>query len=145
MVLVMVNHTSIPNQIAVTNASLMPSSNSVKMQYSGGRGIITEASVDQYENWTFNSWYMILSTSTSSDATMSSTSTNPVQNKVIKEYVDTEIANIANPSENVTFNANGQLDVGGRLGQMSNSTGVYSPKTINPAAVGNGSFLLPNF
>lgn len=47
-----------------------------------------------------------------------------------------------NPSESVTLNSNGQLDVGGRLGQMSNSTGVYSPKTINPASVGNGSFLL---
>lgn len=47
-----------------------------------------------------------------------------------------------NPSESVTLNANGQLDIGGRLGQMSNSTGVYSPKTINPASIGKGSFLL---
>lgn len=47
-----------------------------------------------------------------------------------------------NPSESVTLNSNGQLDVGGRLGQMSNTTGVYSPKTINPQSVGNGSFLL---
>ena len=47
-----------------------------------------------------------------------------------------------NPNESVTLNANGQLDVGGRLGQMSNTTGVYSPKSINPSAVGDGSFLL---
>ena len=47
-----------------------------------------------------------------------------------------------NPSESVTVNSEGQLNIGGRLGQMSNSTGIYSPKTINPAAVGNGSFLL---
>lgn len=47
-----------------------------------------------------------------------------------------------NSAESITVNSNGQLDVGGRLGQMSNSTGVYSPKTINPAAIGNGSFLL---
>lgn len=47
-----------------------------------------------------------------------------------------------NPSESITLNSSGQLDVGGRLGQMSNTTGIYSPKTINPAAVGNGSFLL---
>lgn len=60
----------------------------------------------------------------------------------IKAWVLNKIASIANPSENVTFNSNGQLDVGGRLGQMSNTTGIYSPKTINPAAIGNGSFLL---
>lgn len=47
-----------------------------------------------------------------------------------------------NPSESVTLNANGQLDVGGRLGQMESTTGVYSPKSINPASIGNGSFLL---
>lgn len=47
-----------------------------------------------------------------------------------------------NPNESITLNSNNQLDVGGRLGQMSNTTGVYSPKTINPQSVGNGSFLL---
>lgn len=47
-----------------------------------------------------------------------------------------------NPSESITLNSSGQLDVGGRLGQMSNTTGIYSPKTISPASVGNGSFLL---
>lgn len=47
-----------------------------------------------------------------------------------------------NPSESVTLNANGQLDVGGRLGQMNGTTGVYSPKTINPTMVADGSFLL---
>lgn len=47
-----------------------------------------------------------------------------------------------NPAESVTLNASGQLNVGGRLGQMSNSTGVYSPKSINPTNVGDGSFLL---
>ena len=47
-----------------------------------------------------------------------------------------------NSSESITLNSNGQLDVGGRLGQMSNTTGIYSPKSINPAAIGNGSFLL---
>lgn len=47
-----------------------------------------------------------------------------------------------NSSESVTLNANGQLDIGGRLGQMSDTTGIYSPKTINPAYIGNGSFLL---
>lgn len=47
-----------------------------------------------------------------------------------------------NPSENVTLNAAGQLDVGGRLGQMANTTGIYAPKSITPAAVGDGAFLI---
>lgn len=47
-----------------------------------------------------------------------------------------------NPDESITLNSNNQLEVGGRLGQMSNTTGLYSPKTIKPASIGNGSFLL---
>lgn len=47
-----------------------------------------------------------------------------------------------NSSESVTLDSNGRLNVGGRLGQMSNTTGIYSPKSINPASVGSGSFLL---
>ena len=47
-----------------------------------------------------------------------------------------------NSNESITLNSSGQLDVGGRLGQMNNSTGVYSPKSINPSFIGNGSFLL---
>jgi len=63
--------------------------------------------------------------------------------KAINLATDTTAGLIkTNPSESITLNADGQLDVGGRLGQMSNTTGVYSPKTINPAQVNNGSFLL---
>lgn len=47
-----------------------------------------------------------------------------------------------NSSESITLNSDGQLDVGGRLGQFPSTTGVYSPKTISPNMVGNGSFLL---
>lgn len=47
-----------------------------------------------------------------------------------------------NPSESVTLNENGQLDVGGRLGQFPGTTGVFNPKTISPNIVKNGSFLL---
>lgn len=67
----------------------------------------------------------------------------------VKEWVASLVATEAdygmvklNPSESVTLNSSGQLDVGGRLGQMGGTTGVYSPKTISPANVGNGSFLL---
>lgn len=47
-----------------------------------------------------------------------------------------------NPSESITLNNDGQLDVGGRLGQFQGTTGVYSPKTISPNIVKDGSFLL---
>lgn len=47
-----------------------------------------------------------------------------------------------NSSESINVNSEGQLDVGGRLGQFSSTTGVYSPKSIEPQMVGNGSFLL---
>lgn len=67
----------------------------------------------------------------------------------IKAYIsgliatDTKYGQVKlNPNESVTLNENGQLNVGGRLGQFSSTTGVYSPKTINPNLVNNGSFLL---
>lgn len=60
----------------------------------------------------------------------------------IKTWVISRIVAIANASEGITFKPNGQLDVGGRLGQMSNTTGIYSPKTINPTKVNDGSLLL---
>ena len=69
----------------------------------------------------------------------------------IKAYIDGKTAQATdsalgtvklNPSESVGVNANGQLDVGGRLGQFSSTTGVYSPKSIDPAMVNNGSLLL---
>lgn len=47
-----------------------------------------------------------------------------------------------NSAESVTLDSDGKLNVGGRLGQMSTTTGVYSPKSISPAVVGDGSFLL---
>lgn len=60
-----------------------------------------------------------------------------------KQATETELGLVkTNPSESVTLNANGQLDVGGRLGQMSGTTGVFSPKSISPSMVKNGSFLL---
>lgn len=46
-----------------------------------------------------------------------------------------------NPSESVDVNADGQLTVGGRLGQYPNG-GVYYPTTIEPTNVGASSFLM---
>ena len=46
-----------------------------------------------------------------------------------------------NPNESVEVNANGQLTVGGRLGQFPNG-GVFYPTTIEPTNVGASSFLM---
>ena len=46
-----------------------------------------------------------------------------------------------NPGESVEVNANGQLTVGGRLGQFSGG-GVFYPTTIEPTNVGASSFLM---
>lgn len=46
-----------------------------------------------------------------------------------------------NPNESVEVNANGQLIVGGRLGQFPNG-GVFYPTTIEPTSVGASSFMM---
>ena len=46
-----------------------------------------------------------------------------------------------NPNESVDLNSNGQLTVGGRLGQFTNG-GVFYPTTIEPTNVGASSFLM---
>ena len=56
---------------------------------------------------------------------------------------DTTLGTIkVNSSDGIVLNSNNQLTVNGRLGQLSGSTGIFSPKSINPTAVGNGSFLI---
>lgn len=86
------------------------------------------------------------------DTEPTTSSSNPVTSSGIKTYIDNSLPVLAtetiagtiklNPSESITLNPDGQLDVGGRLGQSPSSTGVYSPKTISPASVGKGSLLL---
>lgn len=46
-----------------------------------------------------------------------------------------------NPDQNIDVNANGQLEVGGRLGQTENG-GLYNPVSINPENVGAYSLLM---
>lgn len=46
-----------------------------------------------------------------------------------------------NSAESVTLNANGQLTVGGRLGQFPNG-GVFYPTTIEPTNVGGSTFMM---
>lgn len=60
----------------------------------------------------------------------------------IKAWVASQIAGIANPSESVTFNSNGQLDVGGRLGAFGGSTGIFHSKDRAPRNVSDYSFLI---
>ena len=47
-----------------------------------------------------------------------------------------------NPNESVTLNANGQLDVGGRLGAFSGTTGIFHSKDRQPRSVKDFSFLI---
>ena len=76
----------------------------------------------------------------------------------IKNYIDTALgtkvntSDIAtdsdygiiklNSSESVSLNANGQLDVGGRLGAFSGTTGIFHSKDRQPRSVGDFSFLI---
>lgn len=60
----------------------------------------------------------------------------------IKAWVLSKIAAIANPNESVTFNSNGQLDVGGRLGAFSGTTGIFHAKDRQPRSVLDYSFLI---
>ena len=46
-----------------------------------------------------------------------------------------------NPAQLVTLNADGQLEVGGRLGQSPDG-GIYAPATIEPRLCGAGSLLI---
>ena len=47
-----------------------------------------------------------------------------------------------NQNEAVTLNANGQLDVGGRLGAFSGTTGIFHSKDREPRQVSDFSFLI---
>lgn len=47
-----------------------------------------------------------------------------------------------NSAESVTLNSDGQLDVGGRLGQFSGTTGIFHSKDRAPRNVANYSFLM---
>ena len=58
------------------------------------------------------------------------------------EATDTTLGLVKlNPSKSITKNEQGQLEVGGRLGQFPNG-GVYYPDTIDPTGVGSSSFLM---
>ena len=65
-----------------------------------------------------------------------------IRDSNLVEATDTTSGTVRlNPSESVDVNANGQLTVGGRLGQYPDG-GVYYPTNIEPTAVGTSSFLM---
>lgn len=47
-----------------------------------------------------------------------------------------------NAAKNISLNSDGQLEVGGRIGQFPNTTGLYAPDNREPRAVGDYSFLI---
>ena len=72
------------------------------------------------------------------DQTYDDTSANAQSGVAVAEA----ISDIANPNEAVTFNASGQLDVGGRLGAFNGTTGVFHSKDREPRRVEDFSFLI---
>ena len=58
------------------------------------------------------------------------------------EATDSDLGLVkTNSAENISLNSDGQLEVGGRLGQFTDG-GVYYPTTIEPSGVGPSSFLI---
>ena len=47
-----------------------------------------------------------------------------------------------NPNKSITLNADGQLEVGGRIGQFPGTTGLFAPDDREPRAVGNYCLLI---
>ena len=47
-----------------------------------------------------------------------------------------------NPTQSVTLDSDGKLQVGGRLGQFEGTTGIYASNDRDPRAVGDSSFLI---
>lgn len=48
----------------------------------------------------------------------------------------------ANPLQNITVNASGQLEVGGRIGQFEGTTGLFAPNNRDPRNVLDYAFLI---
>lgn len=78
-----------------------------------------------------------------------------VSQKAIKDYVDNEITSKTaqatettlgtvktNPSDNIDLNSDGQLVVGGRMGQFAGTSGMFAPNDRDPRTVNNYSLLI---
>ncbi|MBQ9021570.1 MAG: hypothetical protein IJ113_06110 [Eggerthellaceae bacterium] len=69
--------------------------------------------------------------------------------QAVRDWVASKIATSSdygmvklNPNEAVTLNSDGQLDVGGRLGAFSGTTGIFHSKDREPRSVKDFSFLI---
>ena len=102
----------------------LPSAGSAGVRY-----LIKHPSDDRYEEYIYvnNTWYDIGST-----------------NELDIEPATDSVAGIVktNSAQAVTLNADGQLEVGGRLGQFTGTTGIYAAADRDPRAVGGSSFLI---
>lgn len=76
-----------------------------------------------------------------SDKFINATGLGAIRTWVLNKIAEKILA-IANPSESVEFNSEGQLDVGGRLGAFSGTTGIFHSKDKQPRSVKDFSFLI---
>lgn len=114
----------------------------------GTRYLIKHSSDDRYEEYIYvnGTWYDIGATDeVDLSAYYTKTETDDLlDTKVgvgdVATSSDYGIVKL-NPNESIDLNANGQLTVGGRLGQFTNG-GVYYPSTIEPTNVGSSSFMM---
>lgn len=66
-----------------------------------------------------------------------------VDDTVAIEATDTTAGTIKlNPGKSITLNEQGQLEVGGRIGQFPGTTGLFAPDNRDPRNVGDYSFLI---
>ena len=60
-----------------------------------------------------------------------------------KQAEDNELGLIkTNSNQSISLNDNGQLEVGGRMGQFATTTGLFAPNNREPRQVGNYSLLM---
>lgn len=74
---------------------------------------------------------------------------NKIKSELVKKVNKTDYATATeygivklNPSESVTLNSDGQLDIGGRIGAFRNTTGIFHSKDREPRNVADYSFLI---
>lgn len=90
--------------------------------YADIAGYVNQYSVDNNNNWKVSQYGLALATKLATDNDLG----------LVK----------LNSSESITLNSDGQLDVGGRLGQFSGTTGIYHSKDREPRKVGDFTLLI---
>ena len=101
----------------------------------GVRSVGTGNSMNKVSNPTANDVLVVDSTGQAIDSGVQ------ISSLASASYVDGKVSGLANASQSIAINSQGQLEVGGRLGQFPNG-GVFYPTTIEPTNVGASSFLM---